>query len=320
MLRLVNRRIARLSVLLLASVGFRGGAYGAGDKGGVFLLPVDGSWPVTESAAAVFEERLAIALAEGKHQRTVTSRDLPTSEPTGLPENLRSCTAPDCVKKLAELMAVDRVLSIRLADDQGQMILFSALYEGRRGAIASRKEWKMSGREAIPPSMAGTIASWVVGEAPPVPAPAPVKMVTKPGLLSVSLASKQADSQDARSLRGQVTSRLQQYGDFTVQSADGSPETSHKATIAVEQVAVSLRTHHVRHYREATLVATLTITELATGTVTFSSTGRAEESAEAEHTTDTQVLGTLVSRVVDQWMSNFDAQGVRYKLTRKSKP
>jgi hypothetical protein len=315
----VTARRAILPFLLLYSLGVAATGFAAGERGGVFLLPVEGTWPVGESAAAVFEERLAIALAESKHMRTVTQRDLPGSRRTGLPEKLSTCTAPDCVKKLAALMSVDRVLSIRVADDQGRTILFSALYEGRTGAVASRKEWRTNGREAVPPSLAGAIASWTVGEAPaPTPPPAKVEVV-KPGVLVVGLAAKQADSIEARTLRGQVTSRLRQYGDFSVQESGAGPDLSHRATIAVEHMDVTTRPHHVHRYREGSLIATLTITEIATGVVTFSSTGRAEVREKTEHASDTEVVGTLVSRVVDQWMSAFDAQGIRYKLTRKVK-
>jgi hypothetical protein len=316
----VNTSGAFLASLLSATVIGLPAAPGlAGERGGVFLLPVEGKWPVSESAATVFEERLTIALGEEGRMRAVSNRDVPASKRSRLPKNLATCTDPECVKTLAEIMGVDRVLSVRLADDSGRVTCFSTVYDGRTGGPAERKEWpSYHGESGLPPQLASSIARWTRGEAPLAKPPAPVPPPSpKPIVLALALGPRQAESTEARALLTDLLGRLQAYSAFTVIRAPAKTPTTHQGAIVVDHLDVTTRQHHVRHYREGTLHATLTITEAATGAVIFSLRGQAKTSGEAEHLTETQALGTLVAQVMEQWMAAFDAQQVSEKLRKK---
>jgi hypothetical protein len=296
----------------------------AAEKDGVFVLPVEGRWPVSDSAATVFEERLTIAFAEGRRLRAVASRDVPASKRGRLPDKLSACTDAECVKKLAEIMGVDRVLEVRLADDAGRVTCFSTVRDGRSGAVVQRKEWPGAyGEAGIPRELALAIARWTLGEqrtrtAPPVSKPVTVQ----PGVLALGLAARQTETPETRALLAELAGRLQGRSDFSVvrEGAAKPGEISQRAGVLVDHVAISSRQHHVRHYRDGSLQATLTISEASSGVVLLSVRGDAKFSEEADHVTDAQALGTLVTRVVDQWMRAFDAQQVSEKLRRKVSP
>jgi hypothetical protein len=293
----------------------------AAEKGGVFILPVEGRCPICDNEAAVFEERLAIALGESGHVRTVSHREIPADKRSGLPGNLANCTSPDCVKKLSTLLDVERVLAVRVTDDRGQLILFSTVYEGRTGSVHRRKEWQVKGAESmVPRKLAGDIARWTLDLPQLSPPPAFVaEPVPGPGVLILQASEQQRESSAARALLSELTTRLQGYGDFGLFQAGAKVEASHRAIVAVENVNVATRRHKVRHHRDGLLVASLTIEDAASKEIVFSARGRAEATAEVDSASETQVLGTMIPQVVDQWMSAFNEQGIRNKLRRKNK-
>jgi hypothetical protein len=309
------------SFLFLTVDGLYPAPLRAAEKGGVFLLPVEGNWPVSESGATVFEERLTIALGNEGRVRAVGVSDVPSSKRDRLPKSLATCANPECVKSVSAIMGVDTVLRVRLANDNGQVTCFVTVYDGRNGGPLQRKEWPARyGDSGVPAELAGAIARWTRGEAPPpkapVPAPAPAP---KPTVLALGLGPRQADSPEARALLADLLGRLQGNGVFSVVRAPAlakAPAT-HQGIIVVDHLDMATRQHHVHHYREGQLQATLTITEVATGAVIFSLRGQAKTSVEAEHVTELQVLGTLVGQVLEQWLAAFDAQQVSEKLRKK---
>ena len=311
------RRWVGLVVGALAVVSSASPAEAAeGARGGMFVLPIERAWPVSESAGTVFEERLAISLAEAKRVRPLGPRDIPPARRGGLPKELAACVTPACLRRLAEATTAERVLGIKLADDEGRPTLFATVYEARTGEIVLRKEWP--GRRDDPPvgeRLAGEVARWAAslprpGEpAPPAPPPPP-RFVWRDGVVALDLAPGEPESQQAGALLGALAARLSERRGFSVIPRGGAGVPSHRAVVKIENVNVTHRPHHLEHVREGSLDASVTITDLPSGLVVFVGRGQADAKAKARHTNDAEVMGALVTDVVAQWMNAFDALGV----------
>lgn len=321
------------SLLVGASILVLGAGHARADElgaGGLFVLPVVRAWPVNASAAAVFEERLSIALAETKRARPLGTRDVPEAQRSTLPNDLSACVTPACLKRLRDVTGAERVLGTKLADDSGGPTLFASVYDARTGAIVQRREWP--GRpDDLPVSarFAGEVARWAVGPAPsagpvspPPPPPRAVSVPPAPGVVALALAPGEPDGSQASALLDQLAAQLGRRGPFSVLARGGAAAgaPSQRATVQVEQAHVSLRAHHAHHVREGALAAVVTIVDLRAGTALFSARGHAERTVESKKISDAEVMSQLVDDVVAQWMQAFDAQSVAGKLTKKGSP
>lgn len=303
--------------------------------GGLFVLPVErtpgsDAWPVNASAAAVFEERLSIAIAETKRARPLGTRDVPEARRGSLPNDLSACVTPACLKRLRDATGAERVLGTKLADDAGGPTLFATVYDARTGAIVQRREWP--GRpDELPVSgrLAGEVARWAVGPAPaartilpPPPPPRAVALPPAPGVVALALAPGEPDGSQASSLLDQLAAQLGRRGPFSVLPRAGGTGVwpSQRASVHVEQAHVTLHAHHAHHVREGALAAVVTIVDLPGGTELFSARGHAERTFESKKISDAEVMSQLVDEVVAQWMQAFDAQSVAAKLTKKGSP
>jgi len=313
------------SILVLGATSARADEAGGG---GLFVLPVERTWPVSPSAAAVFDERLSIAIAETRRARPLGPRDVPEAQRSTLPKELSACVTPACLKRLAQATGAERVVGTKLADDGGGPTLFASVYDARTGALVQRREWP--GRPDEPPvsgRLAGEIARWAVGPAPsPAPAvpPPPVRAAVipqSPGVVALALAPGEPESSQANALLDQLATQLGRRGRFSIlPRGGGGASPSQRATVQVEQAHVSLRAHHVHHVREGALAAVVTIVDVPSGTELFSARGHAERSIESKKVSDEEVMSQLVDDVVAQWMQAFDAQSVAGKLTKKGSP
>jgi len=302
----------------------------AGDSGGgLFVLPVEPTWPVSPSAAAVFDERLSIAIAETKRARPLGARDVPEAQRGTLPKQLSECVTPACLRRVADITGAERVLGTKLADDGGAPTLFANVYDARTGAVVQRREWP--GRPDEPPvsgRLAGEVARWAVGPAPTArttvpPPPALTATVTQSaGVVALALAPGEPAGSQANALLDQLATQLGRRGPFSIlwRGGAGGAPPSHRATVQVEQAHVSLRAHHAHHVREGALAAVVTIVELPRGTALFSARGHAERSIDSKKISDAEVMSQLIDDVVAQWMQAFDAQSVAGKLTKKGNP
>jgi hypothetical protein len=313
------------------SLGLVGGALlwaapAAAAKNGpaLFLLPVERALPISDSAAQVFEERLAIAVGDTHRVRVLSARDVPDERRAELPADLTACVSPSCLKRLGEIAGADRVLQSKLADDAGWPTLFATLYDAGTGAILQRREWPARAGEPPPsPRLAGDVARWIVGDpAPPLApaprAPAPAALVA-PGVVALDLADGEPDSPQAQALMSQLSARLGGRRGFAIVLGHGAPGAgcTHRAAVRIEALHVSVRPHHASHAREGALAAALTITELPSERVVFAARGEAQGSVKARKSNDAEVMAVLVTEVVDQWVNAFDAQSVERQLHRR---
>jgi hypothetical protein len=314
-----------LAVLLGVSPAAAKGVSGPG----LFLLPVERALPVSDSAAQLFEERLAIAFGETRRVRVLSPRDIPDERRADLPPDLAACVSPACLKRLGEIAGAERVLESKLADDGGWPTLFSTLYDAGTGTILQRREWPARAGEQPPsPRLAADVARWVVGDPLPPLAPTPPRPPPPPapGVVTLELAPGEPDSPQTQALMNELASRLGGRRGFSIVLGRGAPRAglTHRAAIRIEGLHVAVRPHHLGHAREGMLAAALTITELPADRVVFAARGEAQGAAKARKSNDVEVMAALVTQVVDQWMYAFDAQSVdrllRTKPEMKGKP
>ena len=299
-------------------------AQNAGPRGGLFVLPIARAWPVSESAGQLFEERIGIALSEAKRVRALSARDIPETQQRALPADLTTCLTPACLKRLGGATGAERVLGIKIADDGGRATLFATVFDVRSGAIVQRREWP--GRAAEPeltPRLAAEVARWASGEPPAVPAPpvaAPVARapVVEPGLLVFGLAPGEPASPQAQALLNELGTRLAGRPGFSLAFSEGpGTNPSHRAAVKIEQMSVRNVPHHLERRQVGTLAATLSITDLASGTVLFAARAQTSVSEKGHRTNDAEVMAGLVTEIVTQWMDSFDAQHTGEKIKRK---
>jgi hypothetical protein len=294
----------------------------------LFVLPVARSRAISDGAARILEERLAIALGETRRVRVLSERDVPAAERRGLPRDLASCESPDCLKRLGRATGAAQALAVRIAEDERQTVMFAQLYDARTGESLRRKEWPAAppAAGAPPAERIAELGRWAVG----IPEPPTAVAATPafgpppaPGLVAFEAAPGRPPSSEARALLGAITARLSGNPAYEVLPA-GSPlpagaAITHRAVVSVDRLSVSTRIRHVRHYRQGVLAATLTISS-ADGGVVFMARADAATSERARHTTEQQVVEGLVRDVVDDWVRAFRAEHVDRRLKQRRTP
>jgi hypothetical protein len=288
----------------------------------VFVLPCEpGPW-LNDRRVAVFNERLLIALGRNGLVRTLSERDVPAGSRASLPADLSTCTSTNCCKTLGRVAGARIVLHVRVLAEGEDLVVFGTILDGKTGEVVTKKELGRLETRRDWKTMPEDAARWVLektGVVFPQEAPAPPKPAARtvqPGL-DLEIAVDQASHPETRRLLDELRRSLVQSGDLTVAgtpvSTAGLP-FSHRAILNVQRVSVTQRTHHVRHYREGQLAATLTIVDKATQQTVFVRRADVSVSELAEHTDDQVVLGKLVEAVVRDWMSFYANENVANKV------
>jgi hypothetical protein len=288
----------------------------------VFVLPCEpGPW-LNDRRVAVFNERLLIALGRDGLVRTLSERDIPPGSRSALPPELSTCSSASCCKTLGRVTGARIVLHMRVLAEGEDLVVFGTILDGKTGDVVTKKELGRMETRRDWKTMPEDAARWVLEktgvvfprEAPASPKPAVRTM--QPGL-DLEIAADQTGRPETRRLLDELRRALVQAGDLPVAAAPvstaGLPH-SHRATLNVQRVSVTQRTHHVRHYREGYLAATLTIIDKATQKTVFVRRADANVSERAEHTDDQIVLGKLVETVVRDWMSFYANENVAHKV------
>ncbi|HZS41522.1 MAG TPA: hypothetical protein VFF06_32050 [Polyangia bacterium] len=279
---------------------------GADELPSVLVLPVGG--------APVLEGRVVIALGQRLRGRAFAWRDVPEARRGILPSDPTACLAPDCVQRLGRASGAARVLSLEFLGDAWRSSLFATLFDGDTGAVLKRREFGALDPSAPPAALPGEIASWARGE-PPLP-PSPPRAPHAPPLVALELAPG-APAAPGEALLSELAAVLARYSGFsTVRGASSSPP-SWRAQVAVESASVTTRPHHLHHYRDAVLIATLTIRDSSTHGVVFARRAQAELSERSKLGTDEAAMAELVRRVAVDWQCALDAQSVEQTLARR---
>jgi hypothetical protein len=266
--------------------------------------------------ARVLEQRVVIALSHRLHGPALSIRDIPEARLVALPADPTACLAPDCVQRLAHASGAPRVLSLELLGDGWRPSLFATLYDGESGAVLKRREFGALDPSSPPAALPPEIAAWVSGEPPPPPPHPPLPPAPRP-LVALELAPTALSAQ-GEALLSELAGVLARYPGFSTVRGAASPPPGWRAQVAVDTASVVTRPHHLHHYRDAVLIATLTIRDASTQGVVFTRRASAELSQHARLGTDEAAMAELVRRVVYDWQCALDAQSVEQTLTRRS--
>jgi hypothetical protein len=284
------RRFALLIACCLVSTGVA-----FADKPKVLVLPLPASSAVAADLARAFDARLLVALEATGRVATVT----PTEDP--------ECTTLPCLAALATTAGAVQVVSVSAVRERTGVTLFGVVIDARSAAAVRRAELANLGAAAIATTAPAEVARQLVG-APGGPS---VVGVVRPGRGA------------GRSAADSVASRLAALRTFTVVAVDAGSDLgtlTHRAELAITELAVSARRHHLRRYFDGVLVATLTIVDLADRRVIFTKTVKVTASERKRYSTAAEVTAILVEGAVDDWMAAFRVAAVEPRLRGGTSP
>jgi hypothetical protein len=307
----------------------------------VFLLPIAGAGGAARARdeRRLLEARLHVTLGRARQVAPVIGRDLPAAARRALPPGLEGCASPECLRSLWEASGAERALALELLDEGPEAVVFATLFDTRTGRIVERREFPQPAAAPATRVWADDVARWVARAAPPRQTAPPLDEDRRPPsaasdgpLLAVSASPAQGARSEAQALAAELAARLAARGrprllqpapalpagtppaPGPARAAAAPPPVSHHAVVTVDSVAVSQRTRHVHHHRTGRLIATLTISDVGSGTVVFSHRAFAEASGRARHNTESQIAGELVARVVAGFMDALERQDIDHLL------
>ena len=116
-------------------------------------------------------------------------------------------------------------------------------------------------------------------------------------------------------LASALTSALTTTTDLTLVTATAAPPPTHTAHILDVRLTLGTRRHHIRHYLDGALAATLTIRDRA-GAIIFTRRATARFSQRAHDTSAAAAEAALVRDVTAAWLASFRRQLTEDTLTR----
>jgi hypothetical protein len=266
------RHVAIALVLIVAA------AHSArADKTRVVVLPITAAAEDHTSAAA-FDARVLVALEDTGRVTTVTLDEEP------------ECTELKCLADAARIANAQVVLSLSLVHEADGLTVFATLVDSKTAASARRIEVAVASTDDLTSRAPIEVAHRLFG------APA------GPAIVGVAERGRVAGAASA------ISSRLAALNSFTVVPAARPGVTlTHRADINVTDFSITKRRHHVHHYLDGVLVATLTITDLGTNQVVFTKPVKVTISRRDRGSSVAEVSALLVDAAANDWMTAFIA-------------
>lgn len=280
MVQRMKRALLVLALLLGERAAFA-------DRPTILVLPVAAG--SVGDAARAFDARLLVALQDTGRVTTVTAAEEP------------DCATPACLAQLATTSGASAVLSISAVKERARISLFAALIDAKTQTTTRRSELANLSAAQLASTAAVDVARDIAG----APAGPTVLGVIRPA--------------QAQELGDAIAAQLAGLGTFQVVALDADRASlTHRADVAIAQFSLTERVHHVHHYLDGALIATLSITDLATRQVVFAKTVTVTASRRARKATRTEVAGALAADAVAQWMTAFRASGLEAQLQQGS--
>jgi hypothetical protein len=246
------------------------------EKPRVLVLPIAAGQAVDGNAASAFDARLLVALEDTRRVTTVTLDEEP------------ECTTAKCLAEAATAAQAQSVLSLSLVREAEGLTLFATLLDARTTQTSRRVE--------LTPLSASELA-----------ATAPVELAQRlfgaaPGPAVVGIVERGPSSGAAAA----ISSRLAALRTFTVFAAARSGVTlTHRAEVNVTELAIVRRRHHLHHYLDGVLSATLTIVDLGSNRVVFTKPVKVTVSRRARASSTAEVSALLAEAAASDWMTAF---------------
>lgn len=258
----------------------------------ILVLPAEFGADVG-GAMASFTARVVVALHQSKGIAPVTPRDLDALARAERLHDLLGCTATSCLAELAGAAGVEQILSTRLFLTHRGFSCFLALHDVASAETVRRRE--IHGLRELDADAAREVAAWIGGAAP--------KLIRKP-VLSLTVDGAMSAGQ-ADTLAGAVEMAVAAIEPLRIASDD--TRVTHDVTVDVTTLEVVRRRHHIHRYLDGTLVATLRISERATGALVFTRQVRTTHSARARYSTADRVVAELCQDAAQRWSAAIRA-------------
>ncbi len=284
---------ATLAAFLLLATGAAAetkedAAAAAEAKPRILVLPLAASDAARGDDGRLFDARLLVALGETGRVDTVTV----SSEP--------ECADADCLASVGVNAGATHVLTTTLLAEDGRLTLFATLIDAATGVSIRRTELAGLDAKALSKTAAADVARWAAGTP-----------------FTVLLGVEVPTGATGRLAAGAVVDRLAALGSVPVVTLDAKTDRAnltHRAEIKVTEAKVVVRVHHVHRYLDGVLVATLSITDLASSKVIFSRTVKVTESRRWRFSSSAEVTALMVGGAVDEWMTAFRFEKVEGQL------
>jgi hypothetical protein len=255
------------------------------DKPRVLVLPIAAGQSVDTGAASAFDARLLVALEDTRRVTTVT-----------LDEELE-CTTAKCLAEAATEAQAQSALSLTLVREAEGLTLFATLLDARTSQTSRRVELTPLSASELAASAPVELAQRLFGAAP---GPAVV------GIVERGQASGAAEA---------ISSRLAALRTFTVVAAARSGVTlTHRAEVNVTEFSIVRRRHHLRHYLDGVLSATLTIVDIGRNRVVFTKPVKVTVSRRDRKSSTAEVSALLAEAAASDWMTAFLAAQTENQL------
>jgi hypothetical protein len=263
----------------------------------LLVLPLPPSNAVDAAIARAFDARLLVALDDTRRVVTVT----PSDEP--------ECTSASCLAELGTAAGAGLVLSMTVVREADGLTLFGTLVDAKTAAAARRIELA----RIAPANLARVAPAELVPQIVAAgPAAAPARRA------AAVLGMSPPASPPARAALLAIGDRLSAYRTFRVLPLDGADRSTltHRAELAISELAVVDRRRGLCTWHDGTLVGTLSIVDLATGRAVFTRTVRLAESQRALTSSRERVVDALLEAAVADWIASFHASGLEARLRR----
>jgi hypothetical protein len=253
----------------------------------ILVLPLPQSHAIDANVARAFDARLLVALDDTKRVVTVTHDEDP------------ECTTMTCLAALGVQTRSNYVLSLSVVREQEGLTLFGTLVDTKSATAWRRVELSRIDADQLSKMAPAELVPQILGTTPAAGS-APVVGVTAPS----SVAGRTAGLA--------ITDQLTALRAFKVGTIDGTDRSAltHRAEIAISELTIARPRRLLCTYLDGQLVATFSVTELATGRVIFTKTVTVTASRREHFSSTAEVTDLLVSQAVEQWMTAFRQQGV----------
>jgi len=277
----------------------------------LLVLPLRGSG-VTLQDAKLLEARLLVELTRaGAFARTLDEALAAADQPrSAVPARLLRCGSRRCLRQLADLGGATRLLAIELVPAQAGLSVFATVY-GWDGVPAGRQEFRVSAAAALPDEVPAPLAAWIARGAlaeatPQKPPPAALP----PGRARLAWVLPAGDAT--------ASALAAAFGAHLVGSRVdvGQRAATHRAVISDVALELGRVRHHIRHYLDGTLSATLTISDAA-GTTVYTRRASASYSKRFRYTSVTAAEAALVADVARRWLGHYVRELTEDTLTRR---
>jgi len=265
----------------------------------LLVLPLPPAAGLSASVARTFDARLLVALDDSKRVVTVT----PSTEP--------DCTEARCLAELGASAGAALVLSMSVVREDDGVTLFGTVIDVATKAPVRRVELDRVTEGALARQAPAALVPQIVG----APSGPPVLGIALVGPSAADAGGAGGNEGVARTAALAMTDRLTALGAFKVLPLDGTDRAAltHRAELAISELAIDRRRHVLCTWLEGTLVGTFAITDLATGRVVFTRTVTATAKRRAVFSSRAEVTDLLVEQAVGDWMAAF-------REARRAKP